>query len=52
MGKNGTKIIKLFLRFFFVFLFLQYTYTLVQAQSREVRQSERRYGQQLNQEIR
>ena len=50
MGKNGTKIIKLFLKFFFVFLFLQFSYTLVQAQSREVRQSERRYEQQLNQE--
>ena len=34
-----------------MFLFLQFSYTLVQAQSREVRQSERRYGgQQLKKE--
>ena len=50
MGKNGTKIIKLFLRFFFVFLFLQCSYTLVQAQSREVKKAERKYERQINQE--
>ena len=50
MGKNGTKIIKLFLRFFFVFLFIQFSCTLVQAQSGEVKRAERRQEQLINKE--
>ena len=50
MGKNGTKIIKLFLRFLFLYLFFQCSFATVQAQSRKVKQAERKYEQQLKQE--
>ena len=42
MGKNGTKIIKLFPGFFFLILLLQLSFSQVQAQSRKVKQAERR----------
>ncbi len=45
MGKNGTKIIKLFLRIFFLFLFLQLTFAPIQAQTRKIRQAERKQEQ-------
>ena len=50
LGKNGTKIIKLFLRFFFLYLFFQCSFVSVQAQSRKVKQAERKYDQQIKQE--
>ncbi len=50
MGKNGTKIIKLFLRQFFLILFLQFVCTGVQAQSRKVKQAERNYEKVLKKE--
>ena len=50
MGKNGTKIIKLFLRQLFLILLLQIQFTGVQAQSREVKKSERNYERLLKQE--
>ena len=50
MGKNGTKIIKLFLRGLFLFLFLQLIFTAVHAQSRKVQKAERKYEQLLERE--
>ncbi len=50
MGKNGTKLIKLFLRFCFLFVFLQYSIAPAQAQSRKVKQSERNYEKVRKQE--
>ena len=50
MGKNGTKIIKLFLRGFFLILFLQSGLMDVQAQSRKVKQAERKHERLLKQE--
>lgn len=52
MGENGTKIIKLFLRQLFLILSLQYAFTGIQAQPKEVRQAERKYERLLEQEKR
>ena len=50
MGKNGTKIIKLFLRYLFLFLLLQIQFKEAQAQSREVKKAERNYTRLLEKE--
>jgi len=50
MGKNGTKIIKLFLRQLFIILLLQIQFAGVQAQSREVKKAERNYQRLLEKE--
>ena len=50
MDKNGTKIIKLFLRQLFIILFLQIQFAGIQAQSREVKKAERNYARLLEQE--
>jgi hypothetical protein len=42
MEKNGTKIIKLFLGFCFLFLFFMFSVDQVQAQPRKVRQAQRK----------
>ena len=50
MGKNGTKIIKLFLRCLFLFLFLQCPVTWAEAQSRKVKKAEREHARVLKKE--
>jgi hypothetical protein len=50
MGKNGTKIIKLFLRHLFLILFLQIQLAESQAQTREVKKAERNYARLLEKE--
>ena len=52
MVKNGAKINKLFLRFFFPVLLLIFTFSGMEAQSRKVKKAERNYEQQLKQEQR
>ena len=45
MAKNGTKIIKLFLRFCFFILFLHIVLLPIQAQTRKIKQAERKQEQ-------
>jgi hypothetical protein len=50
MGKNGTKIIKLFPGCFFLVVILSVSSPYLSAQSKEVRKSERRYERLLKRE--
>lgn len=50
MGKNGTKIVKLFLRFFFLFLLLNMLPADLMGQSRKAEKEQKKYDRLIEQE--